>query len=41
LCGTKREFAIPVPPDMKTAVAAQAWTWGLELEDFTIPEVRT
>ena len=41
LCGTKREFAIPVPPDMKTAVAAQAWTWGLELEDFIVPEVRT
>ena len=41
LCGTKREFAIPVPPEMKTALEAQSWTWGLEEKDFTIPEVRT
>jgi len=41
LCGTKREFALPVPPDMKTALQAQSWTWGLEEKDFTIPEVRT
>ena len=41
LCGTKREFAIPVPPNMKTALEAQSWTWGLEEKDFTIPEVRT
>jgi hypothetical protein len=41
LCGTKREFAIPVPPEMKTAIEAQAWTWGLNPSDFVIPEVRT
>ena len=41
LCGTKREFALPVPPDMKTALQAQSWTWGLDEKDFTIPEVRT
>ena len=24
MCGTKREFALPVPPEMKTALEAQA-----------------
>jgi hypothetical protein len=41
MCGTKREFALPVPPEMKTALQAQSWTWGLDEKDFTIPEVRT
>lgn len=41
LCGTGREFALPVPPDMTSAIQAQAWTWGLEPEDFVVPEVRT
>lgn len=41
LCGTKREFALPVPPDMKTALEAQAWTWNLSTQDFTLPEIRT
>lgn len=41
LCGTKRTFAIPVPGDMKTALQAQAWTWGLTEDEFIIPEVRT
>ena len=41
LCGTGREFAIPVPPDMKTALEAQSWTWDLKPKDFKIPEVRT
>jgi hypothetical protein len=41
LCGTGREFAIPVPPEMKTALEAQSWTWSLTTEDFKIPEVRT
>ncbi len=40
-CGTKREFALPVPPDMKTALQAQAWTWGLSEKEFNRPEVRT
>ncbi len=40
-CGTKREFALPVPPSMKTALEAQAWTWGLNTKAFTKPEVRT
>ena len=40
-CGTGRIFAIPVPPDTKTALEGQAWTFGVELKDFTVPEVRT
>jgi hypothetical protein len=40
-CGTGRTFAIPVPPEMSTAISAQAWTFGIELKDFKIPEVRT
>lgn len=41
MCGTKREFALPVPPEMKTALEANAWTFGFEAKDFIIPEVRT
>ena len=40
-CGTGRLFAIPVPPDMKTAIQAQAWLWNLDLKDFVKPEIRT
>jgi hypothetical protein len=40
-CGTKREFALPVPPTMKTALEAQAWTWGLTEKTFVKPEIRT
>ena len=39
-CGTGREFALPVPPEMKTALEANAWTWGLEPGEYA-PEVRT
>lgn len=39
-CGTGRQFAIPVPPDMKTALQANAWTYGLEDFEYK-PEVRT
>jgi hypothetical protein len=39
-CATGREFAIPVPPEMKTALQANAWTYGLGPSEFT-PEVRT
>lgn len=41
LCGTKREFVIPVPPEMQTAIEANAWTYGFTEKDFRIPEVRT
>jgi hypothetical protein len=41
LCGTRREFALPVPNDMKTALEAQAWTWGMTPSEFIKPEIRT
>lgn len=42
LCGTGRTFAIPVPPDMRTALQAQAWTFNMSPEDFGLgPEIRT
>ena len=39
-CGTGRGFAIPVPPECKTALEANAWTYGLESYEYR-PEVRT
>jgi hypothetical protein len=39
-CGTKRSFAIPVPLEMKTALQANGWTYGLDATDYQ-PEVRT
>ena len=44
-CGTGRTFAIPVPNSVKTALEANAWTYGLDtvldkFNDFK-PEVRT
>jgi len=41
-CGTGRTFALPVPGTVKTALEANAWTYGLEdvLDQFK-PEVRT
>lgn len=39
-CGTGRQFALMVPPDMATARQANAWTWGLESHQYK-PDVRT
>jgi hypothetical protein len=39
-CGTGRAFCLPVPRDMKTALQANAWTYGLDPSEFA-PEVRT
>jgi hypothetical protein len=39
-CGTAREFALAVPPEMKTAHEANAWTWARTPETYN-PEVRT
>lgn len=39
-CGTGRDFCIPVPKSMKTAIEANAWTYGLEDFEYK-PEVRT
>lgn len=41
LCGTARQFALPVPPDTKTALAAQAFLHNIPLEEFLLPEIRT
>lgn len=41
LCGTGRQFAIPVPPEMQTALQANAWTFGLDEISFNKPEIRT
>ena len=40
LCGTGREFVLPVPPEMQTALEANAWTYGLDKFEYK-PEVRT
>ncbi|MEM6413163.1 MAG: DUF6745 domain-containing protein [Pseudomonadota bacterium] len=40
-CGTNREFALPVPPTMKTALEAQAWMHNVSEEDILKLEVRT
>ena len=41
VCGTGRRFALPVPKTVKSAVEAQAWTWGLDTSEFQKPEIRT
>ena len=41
LCGTGREFALPVPPDMTTALGANAWTYDLDGDTLRKLEVRT
>lgn len=41
-CGTGREFALPVPPTVKTALQANAWTFGIDdAAKFVKPEIRT
>ena len=39
-CGTGRNFALPVPLEMTTALEANAWTWGLEPNQYK-PEIRS
>jgi hypothetical protein len=39
-CGTRRVFALPVPPEMTTALEANAWTYALDAKDLKL-EVRT
>lgn len=39
-CGTGRRFALPVPPEMTTALQANCWTYGIDETEFN-PEVRT
>ena len=40
VCGTGRIFCLPVPREMKTALQANAWSYGLDGETYR-PEVRT
>jgi hypothetical protein len=40
VCGTGRRFAIPVPPNVQTAIEANAWTYGLTASEYN-PEFRT
>lgn len=40
VCGTGRRFALPVPPNVQTALEANAWTYGLTASDYN-PEFRT
>ncbi len=41
LCGTGRRFVLPVPPQMTSALQANAWTYGLDASDLRALEVRT
>lgn len=40
-CGTGRDFAIPVPPDMDTALNANSWTYGIDPDLLKQKEIRT
>lgn len=40
-CGTGRRFALAVPPNMQTALQAQAWTYNVDETDIKHSEVRT
>lgn len=41
ICGTGREFAIPVPPTMTKALDANAWTFDIDGDTLRKLEVRT
>jgi hypothetical protein len=41
VCGTGRTFAIPVPPEMKTALEANAWSYNIGPDLLRDLEVRT
>lgn len=41
LCGTGRTFALPVPPNMKTALEANAWTYDIDAKELLNIEFRT
>jgi hypothetical protein len=40
-CGTNREFVLPVPREMRTALQANAWTYDVSEEELLKLEVRT
>ena len=41
VCGTGRKFALPVPPEMTTALEANAWTYGVDETLYKQLEYRT
>ena len=41
LCGTGRTFALPVPPEMKTALEANSWTYAVDTQVLRAMEFRT
>ena len=41
VCGTGRTFALPVPPEMKTALEANSWTYNVPTDVIKNLEVRT
>jgi hypothetical protein len=41
VCGTGRKFALPVPPQMKTALEANAWSYAVDTKVIRSLEART
>lgn len=41
LCGTGREFAIPMPPHVKTALEGNSWSYGVDTQVLRALEART
>jgi hypothetical protein len=40
-CGTGRDFALPVPPELETAAEANAWTYGIDAVALRAMQMRT
>ena len=40
-CGTGRDFAIPVPPTVQTAIEANCWTYDIPTDMLKQKEFRT
>jgi hypothetical protein len=41
VCGTGRKFAIPMPPDIKTALEGNAWTYAVDTQVIEALSART
>jgi hypothetical protein len=41
MCGTRREFVLPVPGEMRTALEANSWTYDVPQIDIKTLEART
>ncbi len=40
-CGTGRNFCLPIPEDVTTAIGAQAWMWQVSEAQYRLLQVRT